>query len=342
MAARPRVARGGLAALPLSTVPDKRQESKQRRAARNRANREALAARRENAVLDASSTSSSRSASKGSSSTGGAKAKSGDPTAAAAANGSSARAAAPPPRGLMGMLQSRRPGDKAVLTSLGFAVAASIYLLFHQVPADDRGEPLPAAFQGAAVDARERLTGTDLADSTVSLLDASGPQIFLVLALPIAVAVFAVWANLRPDRSRMLTFAMLAMAGSVILTGAIGIFYFPALIALAVGGFRVRKADLPARVAERAASTAARGGRRRGGAIDADSTDVTDKAVVDADVVNADVVDAEGADDAGDEVEYDPLAELEAEIESERAPDVEADDAHDAEPGRRGRPWRRR
>src|SRR5690606_7547220 len=52
----PRVAVGGPAALPLSSVPDKRQESKQRRAARNRANREALAARRENAVVSAAPT----------------------------------------------------------------------------------------------------------------------------------------------------------------------------------------------------------------------------------------------------------------------------------------------
>ena len=327
-------------------MPDKRQESKQRRAARNRANREALAARRDNAVIDTSSTSSSKGSSRGSSSTGGAKAASSGPTAAAAANGSSARAAAPPPRGLTGMLQSRRPGDKAVLASLGLAVAASIYLLFHQVPADDRGEPLPAAFQGAAVDARERLTGTELPDSTVSLLDASGPQIFLVLALPIAVAVFAVWANLRPDRSRMLTFAMLAMAGSVILTGAIGIFYFPALIALAVGGFRVRKADLPARVAERATSTGTRGSRWRGRAIDADSTDVTEDAGADTPVADRDVVDATGtdstdddagADDAGDEVEYDPLAELEAELEAEKATDAEPDDTSGTQPGRRGR-----
>jgi hypothetical protein len=289
------------------------------------------------------------------------------------------------------MLQSKRPGDKAVLAALALAVVASVYLLFYQVPADDRGEPLPAQFRGVAIEARERLTGEEMPDNTVSLLDASGPQIFLVLALPVAVTVFAVWANRRPDRSRMLTFAMLALAGSVILTGGIGIFYFPALIALAVGGFRVRKADLPARVAERTAPVGGRGGRGRGRVIDADSEEVTDGAstdpgestsawsrrrrrgatapvdaagsdldesrVVDADVVDADVddadvdvaelADAELADapdteDAGDEVEYDPLAELEAELEAERATDQGSDYTGSGESGDNGRSRRRR
>jgi hypothetical protein len=230
----------------------------------------------------------------------------------------------------MGMLQSKRPGDKAVLAALALAVVASIYLLFYRVPADDRGEPWPAVFQGVAKAARERLTGEEIPDQTVSLLDASGPQIFLILALPIAVTLFAVWANRRPDRSRMLTFAMLAMAGAVILTGGIGIFYFPALIALAVGGFRVRKADLPARTAERTVAAGGGGllggllGGRRG-AIDAKSTEVTDDTAGEAG-------DAAGGDDeVADVVEVDPLAELEAELEAERAAEGAEDDADDGD-----------
>jgi hypothetical protein len=227
------------------------------------------------------------------------------------------------------MLQSKRPGDKAVLAALALAVVASIYLLFYRVPADDRGEPWPAVFQGVAKAARERLTGEEIPDQTVSLLDASGPQIFLILALPIAVTLFAVWANRRPDRSRMLTFAMLAMAGAVILTGGIGIFYFPALIALAVGGFRVRKADLPARTAERTVAAGGGGllggllGGRRG-AIDAKSTEVTDDTAGEAG-------DAAGDDEVADVVEVDPLAELEAELEAERAAEGAEDDADDGD-----------
>ncbi len=263
----------------------------------------------------------------------------------------------------MGTLQSKRPGDKAVLAAFALAVVAAIYLLFYQVPADDRGEPLPSVFRGLAIAARERLTGEPMADNQVSLLDASGPQIFLVLALPIAVTAFALWANRRPDRSRMLTFAMLAMAGSVILTGGIGIFFFPALIALAVGGFRVRKADLPARTAERATGGGLFGFGRpgRGTVIDADSEEVTDEEVTDEDVTDESVaddaaparsrrrrrggaaaggeepdgpVDADGTPvDAGarsgDEV--DPLAALEAELEAERAAEAEAPDGDDAD-----------
>jgi hypothetical protein len=270
----------------------------------------------------------------------------------------------------MGMLQSRRPGDRAVLAAFGLAVAAAIYLLFYQVPADDRGEPLPATFRGLAILARERLTGREIGDNKVSLLDASGPQIFLVLLLPIAVTLFALWANRRPDRSRMLTFAMLAMAGSVILTGGIGIFFFPALIALAIGGFRVRKADLPARTAERAAAAGRGGrGRGRGEVIDADSEEVTDDAAAapedttpvrsrrwrrgatDADSGTAsaggesadgepgDGGAADGGEPGGTDApadEADPLAELEAEIEAERA----AQDKGTDEPGDEG--WSRR
>ena len=69
---------------------------------------------------------------------------------------------------------------------------------------------------------------------------------------------------------------------------------------------KARKADMPARVAERVAPT-----RGRRGAIDAESEEVTDEPVDD---------DGGGAtDESGDESrdETDPLAELEAEMEAE-------------------------
>jgi hypothetical protein len=344
-------------------VPDKRQTSKQRRAARNRASRQALAARRDNAVA-APSPSSRSSRSSASAGTGASRGSGRGWWRAGATAGGSTNGAAtagappePPPSGIMGMLQSRRPGDRAVLTAFVLAVVAAIYLLFYQVPADDRGEPLPASFRGVAIAAREQLTGAEVGDNKISLLDASGPQIFVVIALPIFVTLFALWANRRPDRSRLLTFAMLGMAAAVILTGGIGIFFFPALIALAIGGFRVRKADLPARAAERATG-GTRAARGRGGVIDADSTEVTDEAPDDADdrveprslrslwsrrptmggggaaAGRAEDAAADDADDGaagddpggagadapaeGDEVEFDPLAELEAELEAER------------------------
>ena len=108
------------------------------------------------------------------------------------------------------MLQSKRPGDRAVLTAFVLAVVAASSP-FYQVPADDRGEPSPQP-SGAGDRGREQLTGAEIGDNKISLLDASGPQIFVVIALLIFVTLFALWANRRPDRSRVLTFAMLGMA----------------------------------------------------------------------------------------------------------------------------------
>lgn len=276
-------------------MPDKRQQSKQRRAARNRARREALAARREAARREAA-----------------ARAEATSRSSRGGSNPGTSGATGPTPTGPTGLLRNPSPGHRAILVSVALAVVAAVYLLFYRVPVDDRGEPWPAVFQGVAKMARERLTGAPAGDETTSLLDASGPALLAVLALPIFVTAFAVWASTRADRSRLLTFAMLAMAAAVILTGGIGIFFFPALIALAVGGFRARRADLPARMAERA--TRAR--RGRGG-------DVID--------VDAEEVDADEDDDVEDE--DDPLAELEAELEAEEAADGEDEDGE----GRRKR-----
>jgi hypothetical protein len=281
-------------------VPDKRQTSKQRRASRNRASRGALAARRSNALSSPTTSSSSRSSGAGSSPVAAASASSG-----ATGGGSTAG-------GLLGVLRGpRRPGDLAVFIALALAVVSAVSVLFFtKVPVDDRGEPLPRMFQGVAVAAREAFTGQPVPDHKETLLQASGPGVLLYLALPIAVAAFAFWANRRPDRSRLLTFAMLAMAGVVILAG--GFVFFPTLIAMAVASFQVRKADMPARVAERVAPT----GRGRGGVIDAESEEVEDEpsdVVDDADEVADDTADGVTADDGG----ADPLAELEAEIEAE-------------------------
>lgn len=267
-------------------VPDKRRESKNRRAARNKTQRGSLAARRENAAVQAPT----RPPAKGRATTGGRA------SSAAAAAATPAPPAPPPRGGLLGLARSRRPGDRAVLAALVLAVVVTVVMLFLPiVRIDDRGEPVPRRFGGVALLARETLTGHHIPKESTNLLAANGPQILLVLLLPVAVAGFAVWANRRPDRSRLLTYSMIVMAGFVLL----GFPYFlPPLIALFIAGFQVRRADAPARLAERATRTPARG-RRRGEVIDVESTET------DAD---------EGADDADD-----PLAELDAEIEAERA-----------------------
>ncbi len=330
-------------------MPDKRQTSKQRRAARNRASRDALAARRENAVITPSP------ASRSARSTGAGKGRAGATTRAAAADGA-AIAVDAPPKGALGMLRSKRPGDKAVFIAFVFSVSAAIFLFLYRVPVDDRGEPLPFEFRGLTLAAREAVTGTAVEDATTSMLDANGPIVLLLVGLPIFVSAFAIWGNRRPDRSRMLTYAMLGMAVAVIVIGqltGVGVLFFPALIAMAVGGFQVRKADLPARMAARGGGRAgaARGQRGRGGVVEADSREVADDVApgngsgtaeddrslrslwarlrpapapddrdVDDEVDQGYEADAP-ADAPEDEVEYDPLAELEAEIEAEHAAD---------------------
>jgi hypothetical protein len=203
------------------------------------------------------------------------------------------------------------------MLALGLAIVSAVSVLFFtKVPVDDRGEPLPRAFQGVAVAAREAITGQEMPDNEESLLEASGPGVILYLALPVAVAAFAFWANRRPDRSRLLTFALVAMAGLVLFLG--GYFFFPTLVALAIASFQIRKADMPARVAERVAPT-----RGRRGVIDAESEELDDEPI-DDDVDAAtgerpgdtDSTGDRSADEAAGDVAADPLAELEAEERS--------------------------
>jgi hypothetical protein len=276
-------------------VPDKRQTSKQRRASRNRASRDALAARRTNAVTSGTGSGSSRTSSAGS------------PTADSG-TAASATAGRTGIGGLLGARGNRRPGDLAVMAALGLAIVSAVSVLFFtKVPVDDRGEPLPQKFQGVAESVREAITGKQLPNEKTSLVDAFGPGILFAIALPLVVAAFAFWANRRPNRARLLMYAMVAMAVVVLFAGVIGQYFFPALIALAIATFQVRKADMPARVAERSAPT-----RRRRGVIDAESEEVEGQPV-DADP-DPDAAGDGAAGDAGG----DPLAELEAELEAEK------------------------
>jgi hypothetical protein len=307
------------------TVPDKRQDSKQRRQARNRASREALAARRENVAAGGSSGASS-----GGGSTAGAPRSGGllGGLLGGGGGGRQPRAAAPqpvaaPPGSGFLWLKGRRPGDIAVLVAMAFAILSTIVVLLLPVPVDDRGDPIPRSGGGLYEAGREAIIGHPLPDESRSILAAQGPGILIVLLLPVAVCGFAVWANRRPDRSRMLTFAMLGMAGAVLL--GVGQFFLPSLIALGVAGFRARRADMPAMPGR-----PARAGR--GGAIDADSREVDADASAD-EPEDADVTDvAEEPDEPDDDV----LAELEAEIDAERA------ESNGGEQGRSGRDKRGR
>jgi hypothetical protein len=342
-------------------VPDKRNVSKQRRAARNRASRDALAARRDNAVtapVSSSTRTTKASPSGGSSSRGSTK-------GAARASARPARpvpvAAGPPPQGIKEMLQSKRPGDRAILLAflLSF-VSAILLLLVLKVTVDDRGDSIPSQYGALTIAARQAITGSENVTEKASTLSAYGPVALLMAATPVLIAGYALWANRRPDRSRLLTFALIAMAFASLLTGGLTIF-LPTLIALGIGTFRIRKADMEAGMA--AAPAPAAGGR--GDVIDAAATDApaaTDAAAApksllqrllgpspaaggargarasrgaadDDDVIDADVVDGD-ADDAPTDAatDDDPLAELEAELAAEadadpgESPDVSGGD----------------
>jgi hypothetical protein len=222
-------------------VPDKRRDSKQRRQARNQAQRGSLAARREHAAA-APTRPSSGSSAKGSA------AKTGR-----AATAGAATAPAGKPAG--------RAGEIAVLLSLVLAVGGALaVVLFVRIPVDDRGEPLPRQFGAVTLMAREAVTGSDVPDATETLLEANGPGILLILALPIVVTGFAVWAYRRPDRARLLTFALIVMAGIVLL--GLGLYFMPALIALFAAYYLVRREQLGPRPQRTP---------RRGGAIDVSS-----------------------------------------------------------------------
>jgi hypothetical protein len=297
-------------------VPDKRQTSKQRRAARNRAYREAMSARRENAAAEAreraraTSSSTSSSSSSSSSSSGGAAQR----VLSGGGRGS----------GIAGSLFGRTNGvgDTAVLLTVLFALAAaglSLYVAFtsDSVPVDHEGEAV-SSFPAVSREAYAVLHNTDVVTETTTLVDAYGAVIPIFALLPALVAVGAFVSHRRQPRSRPLTFALVAMA-LVSVFNLFAMYFLPALIALAFAGFQVRKTEAPA----------VRGGGRRQPADESDDEDD----VIDVEEVEPDEDDLDEEDlDEEYEDEYDE-DEYETVDDAETDEDVEPDEAEeDAEP----------
>jgi hypothetical protein len=334
-------------------VPDKRNVSKQRRQARNRASRDALAARSGNANT-APTASSPRSTP--TSSTARTTGRSDRSAGAAGARGGGRPrpvmiASEPAPAGLKGLLTSSRIGDREVLLAFVLAlVVAVVGLVTPSVAVDDRGEPLPSRFAGLTIEAREAITGQPVDDNTVNILDAYGAIGLMLVGTPVLICGFALWSSRRPDRARVLTFSLMALVAATILFPTAGWLAFAPVIVLAVGTFRVRKADLVAPEAQPAAAGAGRGAttpedaparppsfldRLLGGS--AAGTRQSAGAGEDDDVIDVEVADAptdatESNDAATDEP--DPLAALEAEIAAEA--DAESDDTSSARGRRKG------
>jgi hypothetical protein len=308
-------------------VPDKRRDSKDRRAARNKAQRGAVAARRENAAATPapSKGSSARSSSAKSSPARGSASGGRGSAGGRGARGARPVAVAEPPApgGLLGQIRNPRPGDWAVLIAFALAIVAGIATLFFlKVPVDDRGNPLPRTFGGVALMARSTQLGHDVASQRQTYLAAYGAQALVLIVLPIAVVGFAVWANRRPDRSRLLTYAMIGLGAAVILQVGSPLFILP-FMALLVAGFKARRADivpLDERGTAPAPGRKGRGGRQ---VIDVEATDDGDGATggVDSD---------------------DPLERLEAEMEAERTDDPGDEAEADGEPNGSGGGRKRR
>ena len=298
-------------------VPDKRQTSKQKRAARNRAQREALAARRENAATPARTpvTTGSRTG--------------GSTTSASGSSRAAATAVAAPsdprPPGLAAYRrENRRPGDFAVISAVLLALVGLALSLQASVTVDDRGEALPLKFGGVALDARSIITGEDVGTKE-NIISVYGFPIVAMMLVPVLVVIAVMVLNFRraDQRSRLLTFGMVAVAAVVFLAGPNGIYFLGALVALLVGSFQVRKVEAPSRDAQMAARREARANRGRRGAIDVDEVEADDEpedevdeaeaparptrarrswaarraTTADAEVADAEAVDANGADE---------------------------------------------
>jgi hypothetical protein len=281
-------------------VPDKRQTSKQRRAARNRAYREALTARRENAAAEARERAPRATSSSSSSSSSGGRAARGTATATAPAG--------PRPPGFSG------PGDIAVLLALLLAVlfaGVSLFVAFtsESVPVDHNGDAI-SSFPAVSREAYAVFNDAEVVTEKTTLTEAYGPVIPIFAVLPALVAVGAFVSHRRQPRSRPLTYALVAMA-LVSVFNLFAMYFLPALIALAVAGFQVRKTEAPA----------VRGGRRR------PADDEDDDEVIDVDEVDPDEEDLD--DEYEDDDEYDEYEDDDEDVETDE--DEDADEA-DAEP----------
>jgi hypothetical protein len=318
-------------------VPDNRQTSKQRRAARNRAYREAMAARRENAATEARERATSSTSSSSSGASGG--------SGASARGGTAARAGGGRPSGIAGALFGRANGvgDLAVLFALLFALGAtvlSLYVAFssNSVPIDHNGDAV-SAWPAVSRQAYAVMHDTEPVTETTTLVDAYGPVIPIFALLPALVAAGAFVTHRRQPRSRPLTYALVAMA-LVSVFNLFAMYFLPALIALAFAGFQVRKTEAPAPRGGGLFGGGARPQRQQAeeddDVIDVDEVDpdedeyeddleedeYEDEDVVDEDVVDEDEEDVDEDEEAErpadrDEAGDDVLAELEDEIETE-------------------------
>lgn len=148
----------------------------------------------------------------------------------------------------------RPPGALALWIAIGLGVVSFLLFAFSQVPVDDRDEPLPQnglRFQALHFAARSILTGEQVRARDVSVFDAHGPGVIIYGLVPLVILAAVFIAFRRSPSSRPLTIGMLAMAVVILFAG--GAFLY-SVVALAVASFQARRAEIPARMAQRAAA----------------------------------------------------------------------------------------
>lgn len=277
--------------------------SKQKRAAQNRASRQALAARRENAQAAASGATGAGGTSGGRSR--GFLGRLFNPTPPAKASGGSGGATAPRPArgGAAAAAAAQPPGYRAALSAIFASVAAVVLCATAvQLGVDGDGdlytrESLAVEWARTAVEAHgadPEASADELVEAIEEWTPAREEKAALValwpssvtVALPVIASVLGFRAvKQRLGSKKVNRMAFLMILGAFVTVGLMTLF-LPAVIALGVAGFQVRKWEVQQAVAA-APDPAA------DGIVEAE---VVEAEVVDADVVEADVVDVDEVD----------------------------------------------
>jgi Skp family chaperone for outer membrane proteins len=214
--------------------------------------------------------------------------------------------------------------------ALVLAAGAALGLLFlFKDKLDDRGEMVPiAGFGGLYLRAREALTGGPVETTETSMLDARGPFVLVLALVPVLAAAGALYVYRKRREQGLsvywpLTIAMVVMALPVLMGNSLAM---PAMVAMAIAGFQVRRTEVPARMAEQAAAEAE--ADEDDDEYEDDEEEYEDDEYSDEyedDDEDGEYEDDEEVDEAedGDETDVDPLAELEEEIAAEDEADAD-------------------
>lgn len=294
----------------------KRQPSKQKRAAQNRAQRAAREARK----AAASAPSGSRAAS-GTGRRGGGLFRRRRGGTAAAPPGGSRRATLAEARAL------QPPGYRAALSAVFAAVAAIVMCAFLlRYPVDGQGdlytgETLVADWVATALAAAQADPSLDAPGLAASIEewapDRTDEAVAVALwpwsaaiVLPLIGAGIAFWAVRRRATSRVLNRALYATLFGAVLTQGLLLLFIPVVLAVGVAMFQVRRAETQALVASAGE-----------GVIDVEGEEVLDADWDDEDEIDDEVAVDEADVGAGDVEVIDALVVERAESEADAEPD---------------------